>query len=57
MLTDVNCIFIQVYLAAIADYMPESIMNCFSAFMDFCYLVRRPDLDENSLKEVQTLID
>ncbi|KAF9062687.1 hypothetical protein BDP27DRAFT_1385099 [Rhodocollybia butyracea] len=47
----------KVYLSAIADYMPESIMKCLSTFMDFCYLVQRPTLDETTFKEVQTLID
>ncbi len=36
--------------------MPEPIMKAFSAFMDFCYVVRRADLDEDSLTEVETLI-
>ncbi|KAK0439300.1 uncharacterized protein EV420DRAFT_1623207 [Desarmillaria tabescens] len=46
----------QVYLSAVAEYLPESIMKALSAFMDFCYLVRRSDFSESSLHKVQDTI-
>ncbi|PBK70781.1 hypothetical protein ARMSODRAFT_987857 [Armillaria solidipes] len=46
----------KVYLAAVSDYLPESIMRCLSAFMDFCYLVRWSDFDETTLKQVRDTI-
>ncbi|KAF7372792.1 hypothetical protein MSAN_00485000 [Mycena sanguinolenta] len=39
----------KIYLGAVAGYLPSDMIKCLSAFMDFCYLVRRnaitsPDL-------------
>ncbi|KAK0432102.1 uncharacterized protein EV420DRAFT_1655982 [Desarmillaria tabescens] len=42
--------------AVVSDYLPESIMRCLSAFMDFCYLIRHSDFDETTLKQVQDTI-
>ncbi|PBK73224.1 hypothetical protein ARMSODRAFT_987174 [Armillaria solidipes] len=38
----------KVYLAAVAGYLPDSIMKALSAFMDFCYLVQRSDFNESN---------
>ncbi|KAK0460266.1 uncharacterized protein EV420DRAFT_1620047 [Desarmillaria tabescens] len=46
----------KVYLAAVAEYLPEAIMKALSAFMDFCYLVRRSDFDESTLIQVRETI-
>ncbi|KAK0445666.1 uncharacterized protein EV420DRAFT_1622636 [Desarmillaria tabescens] len=46
----------KVYLAAVSDYLPESIMRCLSAFMDFYYLVWHSDFDETMLKQVRDTI-
>ncbi len=46
----------QVYLAAVAEYLPEAIMKSLSAFMDFCYLIRRSDFDESTLTQVRETI-
>ena len=45
----------QVYLAAITGHVPDGIVRTvrtFSAFMEFCYLVRRDVLDEDALAAV-----
>ncbi len=46
----------QVYLAAVAEYLAEAIMKSLSAFMDFCYLIRRSDFDESTLTQVRETI-
>ncbi|SJL10859.1 uncharacterized protein ARMOST_14254 [Armillaria ostoyae] len=46
----------KVYLAAVTEYLLESIMKCLSAFMDFCCLVRRSDFDEQTLKSVKDAV-
>ncbi|KAK0433929.1 uncharacterized protein EV420DRAFT_1282903 [Desarmillaria tabescens] len=46
----------KVYLAAVAEYLPEAIMKTLSAFMDFCYLVRCSDFDESTLNQVKETI-
>lgn len=48
---------IQVYLPAITDYLPEPIMLCLSSFLDFCYLVRRSDIDESTLADIQRAVE
>ncbi len=47
----------QVYLPAVTDYLPEPIMLCLSSFLDFCYLVRRSDIDETTLAEIDTAVE
>lgn len=44
--------FLQVYLPAITGYVPASMVRTFSAFMDFCYLVRRSEINEDTLDEI-----
>lgn len=40
------------YLPAIVEYVPPEMVKALSAFMDFCYLVRRTDFDEDTLTDV-----
>ncbi|KAK7447096.1 hypothetical protein VKT23_014309 [Stygiomarasmius scandens] len=40
----------KVFVAAMASYLPDEMVKCLTAFLDFCYLVRRPDIDESDLK-------
>ncbi|KAF5328289.1 hypothetical protein D9758_018165 [Tetrapyrgos nigripes] len=47
----------KVYLAAIAEYLPDEMVKCFAAFLDFCYLVRRVDFSETTLAEVQETLN
>ncbi|KAK7457887.1 hypothetical protein VKT23_010231 [Stygiomarasmius scandens] len=42
----------KVYVAAAASYLPDEMVKCFTAFLDFCYLVRRPDIDEDTLASI-----
>ncbi|KAJ3760778.1 hypothetical protein EV360DRAFT_93378 [Lentinula raphanica] len=44
----------KIFLPAVADYIPEKMAKCIAAFLDFCYLVRRSDIDETSLKAIGT---
>ncbi|OSX55713.1 hypothetical protein POSPLADRAFT_1117085, partial [Postia placenta MAD-698-R-SB12] len=49
-LSDKDCP--QVYLPAIAGLVPADIVRTSSAFLEFCYLVRRSTLTERTLREV-----
>jgi hypothetical protein len=40
-------------LPTIEGHVPEDVVRAFSAFLDFCYLVRRNILTEKSLEEIQ----
>ncbi|KAJ3711702.1 hypothetical protein C8R42DRAFT_688331 [Lentinula raphanica] len=44
----------KIFLPAVADYLPEEMVKCIASFLDFCYLVRRSDIDETSLKAIET---
>jgi hypothetical protein len=46
----------QVYLPAIKDLVPPKIVQALSAFLDFCYLVRRADFDEATLDAVDDAV-
>ncbi|KAF7352250.1 C2H2-type domain-containing protein [Mycena venus] len=46
----------KVYLAAIAGHVPSEMLKCISAFMDFCYLVRRNALTSDTLNEIDTVL-
>ncbi|KAF6752471.1 hypothetical protein DFP72DRAFT_991074 [Ephemerocybe angulata] len=39
----------KIYIAAIKGLVPPEVVKCFTAFMDFCYIVRRNDLDTDAL--------
>ncbi|KAJ7240897.1 hypothetical protein C8J57DRAFT_1561882 [Mycena rebaudengoi] len=46
----------KVYLPAIEGYVPPQMLRAFSAFLEFCYLVRRNVLDEEALKQVDAAL-
>ncbi|SJL14821.1 uncharacterized protein ARMOST_18292 [Armillaria ostoyae] len=46
----------KVYLPAVADYLPEEMMQCLASFLDFCYLVRRTDFNEDTILEVEAAV-
>ncbi|KAJ3791804.1 hypothetical protein GGU11DRAFT_823819 [Lentinula aff. detonsa] len=47
----------KIFLPAVSEYLPLEIMQCLAAFLDFCYLVRRSDINEHTVQEVQAAID
>ncbi|KAJ3804333.1 hypothetical protein F5876DRAFT_83350 [Lentinula aff. lateritia] len=47
----------KVFLPAVADYLPEDMMKCLTSFLDFCYLVRRSDIDETCLKAIKSSLE
>ncbi|KAH9031196.1 hypothetical protein EDB85DRAFT_2074138 [Lactarius pseudohatsudake] len=42
----------KVYIPAIAEYVPPQLVQCLSAFLDFCYLVRRSEISESDLSAI-----
>ncbi|KAJ6449989.1 hypothetical protein C8R45DRAFT_1057249 [Mycena sanguinolenta] len=46
----------KVYLPAIKGLVPPEIVQVLSAFLDFCYLVRRSDFDEDTLAAVDSAV-
>ncbi|KAF5346583.1 hypothetical protein D9758_013464 [Tetrapyrgos nigripes] len=46
----------KVFMAAVAEYLPPEMMKCLSSLLDFCYLVRRSDIDEPALQQIQACI-
>ncbi|KAG2360595.1 hypothetical protein BDR07DRAFT_1451925 [Suillus spraguei] len=47
----------KVYLPAIRGHVPDDIVCTFSAFLDFCYIVRRDTLTEDDLLQLQDALD
>ncbi|KAG1834004.1 hypothetical protein DFJ58DRAFT_719386 [Suillus subalutaceus] len=47
----------KVYLAAIEGHVPQDVMRTFSAFLEFCYIVRREALTEDDLIQLQDALD
>ncbi|KAK7471974.1 hypothetical protein VKT23_000082 [Stygiomarasmius scandens] len=47
----------KIFLAAVASYLPDEMMQCLRAFLDFCYLVRRQDIDEQTLSSIDSDIN
>ncbi|KAG1889155.1 hypothetical protein F4604DRAFT_1876911 [Suillus subluteus] len=47
----------KVYLPAIRGHVPQDIIRAFSAFLDFCYIVRREALMEDDLVQLQDALD
>ncbi|KAF7354560.1 hypothetical protein MSAN_01369100 [Mycena sanguinolenta] len=47
----------KLYLAAIAGYVPSDMVKVLSAFMDFCYLVRRNAISAPDLLEIKATLD
>lgn len=46
----------QVYLPAIKGLVPPQIVEALGAFLDFCYLVRRSDFDEDTLDAIDASV-
>lgn len=49
-MTLILLIFSKVYLSAITGHVPQEMVQAISAFIDICYLARRSDLTEATLK-------
>ncbi|KAG2107312.1 uncharacterized protein F5147DRAFT_746079 [Suillus discolor] len=47
----------KVYLPAIRGHVPDDVVRTFSAFLDFCYIVRRNTLTEDDLLQLQDALD
>ncbi|KAH9939568.1 hypothetical protein B0H21DRAFT_812581 [Amylocystis lapponica] len=47
----------KVYLPAIAGLLPRDMIRTFSVFMEFCYLVRRSFITEQTLHEISGALD
>lgn len=43
----------QVFLPAIVGYVPDKMVQCIAALLDFCYLARRPAHDTRTLQAMQ----
>ncbi|KAG1896024.1 uncharacterized protein F5891DRAFT_1130403 [Suillus fuscotomentosus] len=43
----------KVYIPAIVEYVSPQLVECLSAFLNFCYLVRRSELGEDSLAKIK----
>ena len=50
-------IILQVYLLALEGHVPLEIIAAFSAFLDFCYLVRQDSTNDNTLLLIQESLD
>lgn len=46
----------QVYLPAIAGHVPPEMLRAISAFLEFCYLVRRSVIDEDDLVQINAAV-
>lgn len=44
------------YLPAIVDHVPPEMVRAIAAFMEFCYLARRSQLDEDTLDQIDVAI-
>lgn len=42
----------QVYLPAIEGHVPTTIVRAIASFLDFCYIARRSDINEDTLREL-----
>ncbi|KAJ3927298.1 MAG: hypothetical protein NXY57DRAFT_965615 [Lentinula lateritia] len=47
----------KVFLPVVAEYLPEEMMRCLSSFLDFCYLIRRSDIDEQCLDAIKSSLE
>ncbi|CDO70545.1 hypothetical protein BN946_scf184573.g13 [Trametes cinnabarina] len=43
----------KVYLPAISGHVPAQMVRAISAFLDFCYLVRRDTIDEDTIDQIE----
>jgi hypothetical protein len=46
-----------VYLGAIAGHVPAAVVKCLSAFLDFCYIVRRNAITASDLDKLKDALD
>jgi hypothetical protein len=46
----------KVYLPAIAGHVPDDMVRCFRAFLEFCYIARKDVHDEETLSDLQDAI-
>lgn len=49
-----NSVYPQVYLGAIAGYVPDEMCKCLAAFLDFCYIARRNAIDEPAIQQLES---
>jgi len=47
----------QVYLAAIAGYLPSAIVQCIATFMDACYIARRNAITDPALQHFRSCVE
>ncbi|KAJ8077347.1 hypothetical protein PM082_001777 [Marasmius tenuissimus] len=47
----------KVFLPAVEPFIPPQMTKCLAAFLDFCYLVRRNDFDEDTISEIQRTVE
>ncbi|KAG0695647.1 hypothetical protein DFH29DRAFT_984904 [Suillus ampliporus] len=47
----------KVYLPAIKGHVPRDVVRAFSAFLDFCYIVRRDTITEDDLDQLQDALN
>ena len=46
----------KVYLPAIIGYVPQMMVRAIATFIEFCYIVQRPVMDENNLDKLDELL-
>ncbi|KAH9484630.1 hypothetical protein JR316_0004112 [Psilocybe cubensis] len=46
----------KVYLPAIAGHVPDQMVQAVAAFLDFCYLVRRNAIDDDTLDQIEVAL-
>jgi len=47
----------KVFLPAIAGMVPSGMLCAITAFLDFCYLVRRSQIDESVLDQIDDAVN
>lgn len=47
----------KVFLPAISGLVPDGVLRAVSAFLEFCYLVRRSEIDETILDQISAAVD
>ena len=47
----------KVYLPAIVGFVPDEMVRCLGAFLDFCYIARRSDFDETTLNDLDAALE
>ncbi|EDR13606.1 uncharacterized protein LACBIDRAFT_322663 [Laccaria bicolor S238N-H82] len=50
-------IHLKVYLAAITGYVPTKMVQCLSAFLDFCYIARHNAITYEGLQELEASLE